>query len=117
LRDGGLRVSVDLLTTENGPGGVSSRRIADAGGVIADDEHRLMSEFLELADDFQRDDMAKRDIRCRGVHTELNAQRFAGFFRRLNLSAEIVLREDSLAAAREKADLVVDRYGHKRVGF
>ena len=78
LGDVGFGVGVDLLAAEDRAGGVSAGGIADAGGVIADDEHGLVAQFLELANDLQRHGMAERDVGGGRVHAELDPQRLAG---------------------------------------
>ena len=51
LRDVGLGVGVDLFAGEQRAGLVAAGRVADAGGVVADDEDGLVAPLLELPDD------------------------------------------------------------------
>ena len=81
LGDVGFGVGVDLFAGEHGAGLVSAGGIADAGGVIADDQHGLVAPVLELADDVQRHGMAERHIRRGGVHAHFHTKLFtAGKF-------------------------------------
>ena len=89
---------------------ISAGRIADAGGVIADDEDGLVAPVLKLPDDLQRHGMAERDIGRGRVHAELDAQRLILLGRALELGAQLLLGNDPLAAAGENGDLLVD--GH-----
>ena len=41
---------------------IPAARIADQGGVVADDQHGLMAEFLEQAQLSQRDSMAEVNV-------------------------------------------------------
>jgi hypothetical protein len=96
----GLGVGVDLLSAEDRAGGVSAGGIADSGGVIADDQHRLVSKFLELPDDGQGNRMSEGDIGSGGIHAELDPQRFAGLGAAEQFAPQILFVENPLAAAR-----------------
>ena len=58
LSDVGFGVRVDLLAAEDRPGAVAARWIADAGGVIPDDDDRLVAPLLKLPHDAERHGMA-----------------------------------------------------------
>jgi len=107
-----LGVDVDLLAAEDGAGGVSAGGIADAGSVIADDQHRLVSQLLELPDDSQRNRMSERDVGSGGIHAELDPQRLAGLGAAEQFAPQIVFVEDSLAAAGEELNLLIDGNRH-----
>ena len=109
LLDVGLGVGVDLFAGQNRPGFVAAGGIADAGGVIADDQDCLVSPFLELPDDPQRHRVAQRYIRRRRIHAQLDAQRLAGLGTSFQLCRRVLLAEDALAAAAKHPDLFIDR--------
>ena len=113
LRDVGLGVSVDLFAAEHFSGLVAASRIADAGGVVADDENRFVSPILELPNDLQRHSVTERHIRRGRVHPELDPQRLAGFSGARQLSPQILLGQHSLTAAAQKSNLLVNRRIHK----
>ena len=57
--------------------GGAPRGVAHRGGEVADEQHRLMPEQLELAEFFQCHGVAEMDVRGGGIHPELDAQRAA----------------------------------------
>src|SRR4051812_32112871 len=111
----GLGVGVNLLAREHFARLIPAGGIANAGGVVADDEHGLVAPILKLADHFEWDGMAEGDVGGGGVHAEFDAERLSGGGAALKFSAEVILAEDTLAAAGEDFDLLVD--GHARGGI
>ena len=69
------RVGVDLLARELRARRRAPARIADARGVVADDEDDDVPAVLELAQLAQDDRVAEVDVRRRRVEAELDAQR------------------------------------------
>ena len=62
-------------SVEDRPLGSTSRRIADARRVVADDEHDLVTRLLERAQILKRVGEPEVQIRRRGVDAELNPKR------------------------------------------
>ena len=108
LCDVGFGVGVDFFAGELRAGFVAPGGVADAGGVIADDENGFVTEILKLADHAQRNGMAQRHIRRGGIHPQLDPQRLAGFGAALELRAKVLFAEDALAPAGKPAKLIVD---------
>ena len=77
LGEVGVGVAIDFFAAEDGPGGVSAGGVANAGGVVADDDDGFVAPVLELADDLERDAVTEVDIGRRGVHAEFDAEGFA----------------------------------------
>ena len=71
----GRGVALDLLAAQHRPRGRAPRGVADAGGPVADDQHRQVPGVLELAQLAQHDRVAEVDVRRRRVDAELHAQR------------------------------------------
>ncbi len=92
----GAGVVFDLLVVEHGAGGRAARGVADARGVVADDQHDPVAEVLELAQLAQHHRVAEVDVRRGGVDAELDAQRPPGF-----AGGRELLRESSLGKARD----------------
>ena len=67
----GLGVLLDLAGVEYRPCGILAAGVADAGGVVADDQDGLMAQVLKLAELPQYDRMAEVNIRRGRVHAEL----------------------------------------------
>ena len=70
----GARVGVDLLARQHRPRRRAAARIADARGVVADDQDHAVAEVLELAQLLQHDGVAEVDVRRRRVEAELGPQ-------------------------------------------
>jgi hypothetical protein len=93
----GARVGVDLLGLEHRTGARAPARIADPGGVVADDQHDSVAEVLKLAQLLQDDRVTNVDIGRGRVHAELDAQRPA----ERQLALEPPLRQAIDGVARE----------------
>ncbi len=108
----GLGVGLHLLGGEHGAGLRLAAGVADAGRPVADDEHHLVAQLLELAQLAQPDDVAQGDVGRAGVEAQLQAQAAAGAERRRELVLGNDLRD---GAAQEPAQVrfVGDRHaGH-----
>ena len=70
-------IRVDFLARQELAGFISTRGIADARGVIADDENRLVAPILKLPNDSQRNCVAQRHVRRGRIHPQLDSQRLA----------------------------------------
>ena len=73
----GRGVALDVGRAEHGPRGGAARRVADAGGPVADDEHRQVAGVLELAQLAEHDGVPQVDVGRRRVDAELDPQRAA----------------------------------------
>ena len=71
-------MGIDLLGGQRRPGGGPTRRVADPGGEVPDDEHRDVAEVLELAQLAQHDREPEMDVGRGRVDAELHPQRPAG---------------------------------------
>ena len=71
----GRGVGVDLGFAEHRAQRRAPRGVADAGRVVADDQHDAVPGVLELAQLAQHDRMAEVDVGRRRVDPELDAQR------------------------------------------
>jgi len=107
LVDVGPGVGFDLLGRQYRACLVLSRRIADAGGVIADDQHGLVAEVLELADLTQHDGVAQVDVRCGGVQPQLDAELPAGLGGLGEPLPQLRLAVNRLASSRQRLDLTI----------
>ena len=90
LREVFAGVGLDLFRREAGAGLIAAAGVADEGGVIADDEDRLMAEFLEQAQLAQRDGVAEVNVDAGGVDAVLDAQRRVGADAAFELLAQLV---------------------------
>ncbi len=90
LLDVGLGVGVDLLGGEHGARLALAGRVADAGGVVADDEDRLVAEVLEGAHDAQDDGVAHVDVGAGGVHAQLDTQGLTAIVGPVQLGAQLL---------------------------
>ena len=100
-----LRVRVDLLVGEDRPLGRAAGRVADAGRVVADDQHADVPGVLERAHALQRDRAADVDVGRRDVDAELDPQR----------PAELQLRLET--ALGQHVDRVPREVGEHRGGY
>ena len=71
----GRRVGLDLLRGEHRAQARAPRGVADARGVVADDQHHPVPGVLELAQLAQHDRVAEVDVGRGRVDPELDAQR------------------------------------------
>ena len=104
------RVSFHLLGREARPGLVAAARIADQGGVIADDQHRLVAELLKKAQLAQWHGMAEVNINPRWINAILDAERLAGLYAALQFLAQLGLRNNLVNAAANHGDLFVNGF-------
>ncbi len=74
LLEVGSGVGLDFLRGEHRACFGPSTRITDHGRIVADDEDRLVTEVLKLPQLPQHHGMAEGQVRCRGVHSKLDAQ-------------------------------------------
>ena len=74
LLEVGLGVGVDGVVVEHRPGLVAPGGVADLGRVVADDQHRLVAQVLELPHLPQHDRVAEVDVRRRRVQPQLDPQ-------------------------------------------
>ena len=72
-------MGIDLLGGQRRPGGGPTRRVADPGREVPDDEDGDVAEVLELAQLAQHDGEPEMDVRGRRVDAELHPQRATGF--------------------------------------
>ena len=108
----GLGIGEDLVAGERRASGRAAGGVADGGGEIADQQHRLVAEFLELAKLFERDRVAEVNVGCGGVDAELHTQRpaEAEFFQ------QFFFRKDLGAAFREGGKLLLGTHDEKIAG-
>jgi hypothetical protein len=66
-------VGVDLVARQHGARRRAPARVADAGRVVADDQHDDVTPILELAQLAKDDGVAEVDVGRRGVEAELHA--------------------------------------------
>ena len=69
------RVRVDLRAGQRRARRGAAARIADAGRVVADDQHDLVAEVLELPELLEHDRVAEMDVRRGRVDPELDPER------------------------------------------
>ena len=103
LLDVGAGVGLDLVGGQRRAGGRAAGGIADPGGEVADDQHREVSEILELAQFVQNDRMAEMDVGRGRVDAELHPQRPA----RSQLGPELVGVDAVDRARRQDLELLV----------
>jgi hypothetical protein len=89
------RVGVDLLRREDRPGLGAAGRVTDARGQVAEQEHDLMAEVLQLPHHPQVDRVPEMKVRCGAVDAVLDPQGPAG----LQPVAQIVLADDGVGGA------------------
>src|SRR5262249_8371350 len=97
-------------------------RVADEGGGVADDQDRLVAQFLKLAELPQRDGVAEVDVEPGRVDAVLDAQGLPGGDAALQFLAQLGERLDLLGPALDQGELVSDgfhgalRFGSRRTG-
>ena len=99
LRDVRARIRVDLFAGEHLAGLVAPRRIADARGVVADNDNGLVAPVLELSHDRQWYRMAEGHVGGGGVHAQLDPHRLAGLGAAFELGPQVLVGQDPLASA------------------
>jgi hypothetical protein len=105
LREVGGGVLVGLLLRKRRTSRRPARRITDLGGEIAHDQHRGVTELLEIAQAAQDDSMTDVDVGPRWVETELGAQWTA----RLEFASQFGLADEVDGTRSEDVELLVDR--------
>ncbi len=103
-----LRIGQHLFVGELGAGLALAGRVADHAGVVADDQHGLVSQVLEHAQLSQRHGVAQVKIGDGRVHAQLDAQRFAGLRGPVELLRQFLLRENLDHAAPNHGQLLFD---------
>ena len=106
----GLGVGEHLVAGERRAGGGAAGGIADGGGEVADEQHGLVAEQLELAELLQRDGVAEVDVRRGGIDAELDAQRAA----EAEFFEQFLFGEDLGGAGGEEFELGIGGHGGKR---
>ena len=93
LVDVGGGVLVDLFLRQSGTSDRSPRRVADLGGVVAEDQDRGVSPLLELAELAQHHREAEVDVGGGGIDAELHPERAAllELLLQLGLADELVV--------------------------
>ena len=71
-------VRLNLFGSEAGARLIPAARVADQGGVVADDQHRLVAEFLKKPQLAQRHGMAEMYVDAGRIDAVFDAQRLAG---------------------------------------
>jgi hypothetical protein len=102
----GAGVRLDFLFAQRLTGHVLAGRIADHAGEVADQEHHVVAEILELAQLVDEDRVAQVQIWGRGVEAGLHPQRPA----RGQALLQLAIQQDLLGSA---SDLV---QGLHRIG-
>ncbi len=97
----GFRVLVDFLFRQNRASGGTTGRIADARREVADDEHRLVTELLKLAQLVEDDHVPEREVGARRIDAELHAE----FFPRLEAFKKLFAAEEDFGALFQKFNL------------
>ena len=97
-------VAVDLLGLEHRPQRRAPRRVADARGEVADDQHDGVAGVLELAQLLQHDGVSEVDVGRRRVDAELHPQRppVRGGLRELALAARPAGSESTALRSRNR---------------
>ncbi len=103
----GLRVRVDLLLRQPGPGRRAPRRVTDLGGEVAEDQHRDVAEVLEQPQPAQHDREAEVDVGGGRVDAQLHPQRAP----RLELRPQLRLGDDVDRARGQQLHLAIDVHG------
>src|SRR5262249_45817667 len=106
----GLGVAIDLLPREHGPRRGATARIADSGGVVADDQDDGVPEVLELAELPENHGVPEVDVGRGGVDPELDAQAPA----ERQLALELTGRKRVDRVARKPGSSVRRRQGRAR---
>ena len=104
----GLRVGRDLLARAARARDVAAGRIADHAGEIADQEHDVVAEILQLPQLVELDRVPEMEVGTGRIEAFLDSQwRAAGELRR-----ELRLDQQFVGAAAEDRELVLDVGGH-----
>ncbi len=104
------RIGADLFFRQVRTSGlIATTRITHHGGVVTDDNHGLVSEFLELSDLSQWDRMSKVNIDPRWIDSVLNSQRNTGVATVLKFLRQFVFRDNLFHATTYDLQLLCDR--------
>ncbi len=109
----GSGVGQDCLAGKGRSGFRATRGIADLGGEVSDDEHRLMTEFLKLAQLFEDDTVAKVKVGRSGINPELGSKRCSTF----QLFEQLRFAENTGGAAGEDLELLGGRFHGLKKGW
>ncbi len=99
------RIVLDLFGGQPGPRLVPTAGVADQGSVIAEDQHRLMAQFLEQLQFAQGNGVAEMDVDPGGVDAVLDAQGLAGLDAPGQFADQFVARLDLLDSAFDQDQL------------
>ena len=111
-----LRVGLDVRRAQLfRTGFIATGRVANHRGVVADDDDRLMPQFLKLPHLSQRHRVPQMHVGRGRVDTVLDAQRRTGLPALLAASAQFLFGNDLLNATLNNGELVFD--GEKRHGL
>ena len=97
-------IALEILPAQRFPGEVPAARIADETGEIADQEHHVMAELLELTHLVEEHGVPEVEVGRRGVETRLDAQRFAA----LELCDQISLQKDLVHTSANDGKRIVE---------
>jgi hypothetical protein len=100
----GVGVFQDLLARQRRAGRVLAAGVADHAGEVADQEHHVVAEVLEVAQLVDQHGMAEVQVRRGRVKAGLDAQGAAGF----QLVDELGLDQQFVGAALDQRQLGVD---------
>ena len=98
----GFCVGFDFFNRQNRARGTASGRIADARRKIADDEHRLVPQILELAQFVENDHVPESQVGTRGIDAEF----YAEFLARLDAFNQLFFTEKNFGALFQKCNLL-----------
>ena len=101
-------VALDLFLRQPGARLVTAAGIADERGVIADNQDRLMAEFLEKLELPQGHGMSEMHVDAGRIDAVLHAQRLAGGDAALQLLAQIGEWLDLLGSPANELDLFIN---------
>ena len=103
-------IGLDLFLSEARARLIAAARVADQGGAVADDEHRLVAQFLEEPQLAQGDGVAEMNVNAGGVDAVLDAEGLAGLDAALELLTQLGLRLDLVNTAADERQLFLNRF-------
>ena len=110
LREVRFGIGVDLLARQRRARFGYASGVANHGGEITDQENGGMAQVLKMLDLAQDHGVAQVKIGGRGVHTEIDTQRFAGFQRVIELGFQLGFRNDFSDAFFQVGELFFDGF-------
>ncbi|EXI68447.1 MAG: hypothetical protein AW08_01229 [Candidatus Accumulibacter adjunctus] len=99
----GLRIVQDLLARQRWAGDVLAGRVADHAGEVADQEHDVVAEVLEVSQLVDQYGMSEVQVGCRRIETGLDAQ----WAPALQLVPQFRFDQELLGAAPDLPELIV----------